>query len=121
MISEMSRGSVVVDVAVDQGGCIETCRPTTHDHPTYEVHGVIHYCVANMPGAVPQTSTFALTNTTRPFARKIADLGLVAAIQQDRALAKGLNTYGGQVTYEAVARDLGYPYVSIADAIGGQK
>jgi len=67
---------VVVDVAVDQGGCIETCRPTTHDDPTYSVHGVIHYCVANMPGAVPQTSTFALTNVTRPYARKIASLGL---------------------------------------------
>jgi len=121
MISEMSKGSVVVDVAVDQGGCIETCRPTTHDHPTYEVHGVIHYCVANMPGAVPQTSTFALTNTTRPYARKIADLGLVEALKQDRALAKGLNTYGGHVTYEAVARDLGYPYVPLSDAIGGKK
>ncbi|HYV43582.1 MAG TPA: alanine dehydrogenase [Myxococcaceae bacterium] len=121
MISEMSKGSVVVDVAVDQGGCIETCRPTTHDHPTYEVHGVIHYCVANMPGAVPQTSTFALTNTTRPYARKIADLGLVEALKQDRALAKGLNTYGGHVTYEAVARDLGYPYVPMSDAIGGKR
>jgi len=121
MISEMSKGSVVVDVAVDQGGCIETCRPTTHDHPTYEVHGVIHYCVANMPGAVPQTSTFALTNTTRPYARKIADLGLVEALKQDRALAKGLNTYGGHITYEAVARDLGYPYVPMSDAIGGKR
>jgi len=121
MIAEMSKGSVVVDVAVDQGGCIETCRPTTHDHPTYEVHGVIHYCVANMPGAVPQTSTFALTNTTRPYAKKIADLGLPEAIKQDRALAKGLNTYGGHVTYDAVARDLGYPYVPISDAIGAKK
>jgi len=121
MIAEMSKGSVVVDVAVDQGGCIETCRPTTHDHPTYEVHGVIHYCVANMPGAVPQTSTFALTNTTRPHGRKIADLGLAEALRQDRALAKGLNTYGGHVTCEAVARDLGYPYVSVADALGGRK
>src|SRR6185369_7820374 len=101
MISEMSKGSVVVDVAVDQDGCIETCRPTTHDHPTYEVHGVIDYCVANMPGA--------LTQTSRPYAKKIADLGLPEAIKQDRALAKGLNTYGGHVTYDAVARDLGYP------------
>ena len=81
LIKEMSQGSVVVDVAVDQGGCIETCKPTTHDNPTYVVHGVVHYCVANMPGAVPQTSTFALTNTTRPYARKIADLGLVEAVQ----------------------------------------
>ncbi len=118
LIREMSKGSVVVDVAVDQGGCIETCRPTTHDNPTYEVHGVVHYCVANMPGAVPQTSTFALTNMTRPYAIKIADLGLVEAAKADRALAKGLNTFGGHVTYEAVAKDLGYPYMPIADALG---
>jgi alanine dehydrogenase len=121
LISEMSKGSVVVDVAVDQGGCIETCRPTTHDNPTFELHGVIHYCVANMPGAVPQTSTYALTNTTRPYAKKIADLGLVEAIKSDKALAKGLNTYNGHVTYEIVARDLGYPYVSHMDALGGKK
>ncbi|HSP81016.1 MAG TPA: alanine dehydrogenase, partial [Myxococcaceae bacterium] len=87
------------------------------DNPTFVKHGVVHYCVANMPGAVPQTSTYALTNTTRPFSRKIADLGLVEAIKSDKALARGLNTYAGHVTYEAVARDLGYPYVSIADAI----
>jgi alanine dehydrogenase len=119
LISKMSKGSVVVDVAVDQGGCIETCRPTTHDNPTYEVRGVVHYCVANMPGAVPRTSTYALTNTTRPYGRKIADLGIVEAIKSDKALAKGLNTYGGHVTYEAVARDLGYAYVPIEEAIGG--
>jgi len=117
LIAEMTPGSVVVDVAVDQGGCIETCRPTTHDNPTYVVHGVIHYCVANMPGAVPQTSTYALTNATRPYARQIADLGIVEAIKRDPALAKGLNTYNGHVTYEAVARDLGYTYVAINDAI----
>ncbi|HET9452143.1 MAG TPA: alanine dehydrogenase, partial [Aggregicoccus sp.] len=86
LIKEMSPGSVVVDVAVDQGGCIETCVPTTHDNPTFVKHGVVHYCVANMPGAVPQTSTFALTNTTRPYARKIADLGLVEALKSDRSL-----------------------------------
>ena len=120
LIGEMSKGSVVVDVAVDQGGCIETCKPTTHDNPTYEVSGVIHYCVANMPGAVPQTSTYALTNTTRPYGRKIADLGLVEAIRQDKALARGLNTYGGHVTYEAVANDLGYAYVPILEALGGR-
>src|SRR4051795_6630413 len=102
LIKKMSKGSVVVDVAVDQGGCIETCRPTTHDNPTYEVAGVVHYCVANMPGAVPRTSTFALTNTTRPYGRKIADAGLVEAIKTDKALSRGLNTYGGHVTYEAV-------------------
>jgi len=111
---------VVVDVAVDQGGCIETIRATTHDNPTYEVSGVIHYGVANMPGAVPMTSTFALTNATRPYGRKIADLGLSEAIKSDVALARGLNTYGGHVTYEAVARDLGYDYVPIADALAGK-
>lgn len=120
LIKEMSKGSVVVDVAVDQGGCIETIRATTHDHPTYEVSGVIHYGVANMPGAVPMTSTFALTNATRPYGRKIADLGLAAAIKGDIALARGLNTYGGHITYEAVARDLGYDYMPIADAIAGK-
>jgi alanine dehydrogenase len=117
LIREMTPGSVVVDVAVDQGGCIETCRPTTHDNPTYAVHGVVHYCVANMPGAVPHTSTFALTNVTRPYARRIADVGLVEALRRDRALARGVNTYGGSVTYEAVARDLGHPYVPLEQAL----
>ena len=120
LIKEMSKGSVVVDVAVDQGGCIETIKATTHDHPTYEVSGVIHYGVANMPGAVPMTSTFALTNATRPYGRKIADLGLSAAIKSDLALARGLNTFGGHITYEAVARDLGYEYLPILDAISGK-
>lgn len=120
LIKEMSKGSVVVDVAVDQGGCIETIKPTTHDNPTYEVSGVIHYGVANMPGAVPMTSTFALTNATRPFGRKIADLGIVAAVRADPALARGLNTYGGHVTYDAVARDLGYDYLPILDAVHGK-
>jgi alanine dehydrogenase len=117
LIAEMTPGSVVVDVAVDQGGCIETCKPTTHDHPTYVVHGVVHYCVANMPGAVPHTSTFALTNVTRSYAKRIADLGLAEAVRQDKALARGINTYGGAVTYEAVARDLGHPYVPLHDAL----
>ncbi|MCI0570524.1 MAG: alanine dehydrogenase [Myxococcaceae bacterium] len=119
LIREMKKGSVVVDVAVDQGGCIETCRPTTHDNPTYELHGVIHYCVANMPGAVPQTSTFALNAATQPFGKRLADLGLVEAVKRDKALARGLNTYAGHVTYEAVAKDMGYPYVPVADAIRG--
>ncbi|PZR10195.1 MAG: alanine dehydrogenase [Archangium gephyra] len=119
LIKEMSKGSVVVDVAVDQGGCIETIKATTHDNPTYEVSGVIHYGVANMPGAVPMTSTFALTNATRPYGRTIADKGLKAAVEGDIALARGLNTFGGHVTYEAVARDLGYPYVPIAEAMAG--
>jgi alanine dehydrogenase len=120
LIKEMSKGSVVVDVAVDQGGCIETIKATTHDNPTYEVSGVIHYGVANMPGAVPMTSTFALTNATRPYGRKIADLGLAAAVKSDLALARGLNTFGGHITYEAVAKDLGYDYVPIHDAISGK-
>jgi alanine dehydrogenase len=118
LIAEMSPGSVVVDVAVDQGGCIETCKPTTHDNPTFTVHGVVHYCVANMPGAVPQTSTYALTNTTRPYSRKIADMGLIEAVKSDRALARAMNTYNGHVTYEAVAKDMGYDYVPITDAFG---
>src|SRR4029077_2356042 len=94
LIREMTPGAVVVDVAVDQGGAIETCRPTTHDNPTYVVHGVVHYCVANMPGAVAQTSTWALTNTTMSYALKIADAGgLAAAAKLDRALMKGINVY----------------------------
>jgi alanine dehydrogenase len=121
LIREMSPGSVVVDVAVDQGGCIETCRPTTHDNPTYIVDGVVHYCVANMPGAVPQTSTYALTNVTRPYGKKIADLGIVEAVRRDPALARAVNTFGGHVTYEAVARDLGHPYVSLAEAMKGSR
>jgi len=103
LISRMEKGSVVVDVAVDQGGCIATCRPTTHDNPTYEVHGVVHYCVANMPGAVSHTSTWALTNTTISYAVQIANKGLVAAAKADRALMLGINTYGGHVTYGPVA------------------
>ena len=99
MIATMEKGSVVVDVAVDQGGCIETCRPTNHDNPTYEVHGVVHYCVANMPGAVAQTSTWALTNVTARYAERIASQGLRAAAQADRGLALGINTYAGAVTY----------------------
>jgi alanine dehydrogenase len=103
LISKMEKGSVVVDVAVDQGGCIATCRPTTHDNPTYEVHGVVHYCVANMPGAVSHTSTWALTNVTAGYAAQIADRGLVAAARASRALQLGINTFGGHVTYGPVA------------------
>jgi alanine dehydrogenase len=118
LVKEMSPGSVVVDVAVDQGGCIETCRPTTHDRPTYEMYGVIHYCVTNMPGAVPRTSTFALTNATLPYARIIADRGLAAAARSEPPLARGVNTASGHVTHKAVARDLGYPYVPVEAALG---
>jgi alanine dehydrogenase len=117
LVAQMSPGSVVVDVAVDQGGCIETCKPTTHDDPTYVVHGVVHYCVANMPGAVPHTSTFALTNATTGYAKRIAALGCAEASRQDRALAKGFNTFDGHVTHEAVARDLGYPYTPLQDVV----
>lgn len=110
MISSMSKGSVVVDVAVDQGGCIETCRPTSHQNPTYEVDGVIHYCVPNMPGVVPRTSTYALTNVTLKYASMLAAMGVEDAVAKDRNLMKGLNVYGGHVVYEPVARDLGMEY-----------
>jgi alanine dehydrogenase len=118
LISRMEPGSVVVDVAVDQGGCIETCRPTTHDNPTYEVDGVVHYCVANMPGAVSQTSTWALTNTTISYAIKIAEQGIVAAAKADRALAKGINVYGGHVACEPVAQAHKLEYVPLSKLIG---
>ena len=117
LISQMTPGSVVVDVAVDQGGCIETCRPTTHDHPTYTVHGVVHYCVANMPGAVAQTSTFALTNATISYAVKLAELGVVEAARRDRALALGINTFNGLCTYKAVADALDLPYTPLEKAL----
>ena len=118
LIKKMEKGSVVVDVAVDQGGCIETCRPTTHDNPTYDVHGVVHYCVANMPGAVSQTSTWALTNTTVGYAVKIAESGIVKAAKTDRALALGINTYAGKVTCEGVAAAHKLEYVPIEKAFG---
>ena len=110
MISSMTPGSVVVDVAVDQGGCIETCRPTTHQNPTYEVDGVIHYCVANMPGVVARTSTYALTNATFRYGSMLAKMGVEEAIAKDKALYHGLNVYNGFVAYEPVARDLGMEY-----------
>ena len=110
MISTMSKGSVVVDVAVDQGGCIETCKPTSHQNPVYEVDGVIHYCVPNMPGVVSRTSTYALTNVTLRYGMKLAAMGVEEAVAQDPALLKGLNVYGGFVCYEPVAKDLGMEY-----------
>lgn len=110
MIATMSKGSVVVDVAVDQGGCIETCKVTSHTNPTYEVNGVIHYCVPNMPGVVARTSTYALTNATFRYASMLARMGVEEAIAKDPALYKGLNVYGGYVAYEPVARDLGMQY-----------
>ncbi|WP_152394027.1 alanine dehydrogenase [Paenibacillus guangzhouensis] len=114
MVRTMKKGAVIVDVAVDQGGSIETIdRVTTHDNPVYEKHGIIHYAVANMPGAVPRTSTFALTNVTFPYALEIASKGLVAALQGNAALALGVNTYKGQVTYRAVAEAVGKPYAPL--------
>ena len=110
MISSMSKGSVVVDVAVDQGGCIETCRPTSHQNPTYDVDGVIHYCVPNMPGVVSRTSTYALTNVTLKYASMLAAMGVEDALAKDKALFKGLNVYNGYVCYEPVAKDLGMEY-----------
>ncbi|HEX4899166.1 MAG TPA: hypothetical protein VFV61_01460, partial [Pyrinomonadaceae bacterium] len=106
----MKPGAVLVDVAIDQGGCIETTHPTTHSDPTYYVEGVLHYCVANMPGAVPRTSTFALTNATLPYALKLANKGFLNAIGSDNGLKEGVNTYDGYCTYEAVAvsQDLQY-------------
>ena len=112
MVARMKKGAVVVDVAIDQGGCFETSRPTTHAEPTYEVDGVVHYCVANMPGAVARTSTFALNNATIGHAIALAGKGWKQALRDDAHLRMGLNVAEGKVTYEAVARDLGYAYVS---------
>jgi alanine dehydrogenase len=113
MIREMKKGSVIVDVAIDQGGCVETAHATTHSDPVYEVDGVIHYCVANMPGAVPRTSTIALTNATLPYTRRLANLGFAKAIEEP-GLAEGVNVYNGAITYEAVAQSQGRPYVALS-------
>ena len=110
MVRGMKRGAVLVDVAVDQGGCIETTHETTHNDPVYEMHGVIHYCVGNMPGAVPYTSTYALTNATLPYVLEVAAHGTAHAVAADPALAHGLNTHAGDVTNEPVASFLGLPY-----------
>ena len=112
-LRRMKDGSVIVDVAVDQGGCVESARPTTHNDPTYSVHGVIHYCVANMPGAVPRTSTLALTNATFPYVLKLANSGWEAACDEDPDLALGVNIAGGKVTYEAVAEAFGLEYTPL--------
>ena len=118
MLGTMKPGSVLVDVAIDQGGCFETSHATTHADPTYVVDGVVHYCVANMPGAVARTSTYALNNVTLPHALKIADLGWQAALKANPNLADGLNVHDGKVTYEAVARELGYEYTPVAEVLG---
>jgi alanine dehydrogenase len=119
MLRDVPDGAVIVDVAVDQGGCIETTHPTTHSDPTYYVEGVLHYCVANMPGAVPRTSTFALTNATLPYALKLANKGFIAAIQGDPGLKEGVNTYAGRLTYEAVALAQELEYTPVAEMLGG--
>ena len=110
MLRRMEKGAVLVDISIDQGGCFETSRPTTHADPTYVVDGVVHYCVTNMPGAVPRTSTFALTNATLPYVRALADLGWRKALGRDPGFAAGLNVHEGAITHEAVARDLGMEY-----------
>jgi alanine dehydrogenase len=117
LISRMKKGAVVVDVAIDQGGCFETSRATTHAEPVYSVDGVVHYCVANMPGAVARTSTFALNNATIGHALALADKGWKAALKDDAHLCRGLNICRGQVTCEAVARDLGYPFTDAASLL----
>src|SRR2546425_3087345 len=113
MLKDVADGAVIVDVAVDQGGCVETTHPTTHSDPTYYVEGVLHYCVANMPGAVPRTSTFALTNATLPYALKLANKGFQEAVKRDSGLAAGVNTYAGKLTYEAVAVSQGREYAAL--------
>jgi alanine dehydrogenase len=118
MVKAMKPGSVIIDVAVDQGGIFETVdRVTTHAEPTYDKHGVVHYAVANMPGAVPRTSTIALTNVTIPYALQIANKGMSQAIRENKALLLGVNVVGGSITYEAVAKDLGYEYVPVEQAL----
>lgn len=116
-LSAMKDGSVLVDVAIDQGGCFETSHATTHEEPIYEVDGIVHYCVANMPGAVPRTSTFALNNATLPFVLALANKGAKQALLDDPHLLEGLNVHRGMVTYEDVARDLGYEYVAAEKAL----
>ncbi|MEO5587841.1 MAG: alanine dehydrogenase [Novosphingobium sp.] len=118
MLACMKPGAVLVDVAIDQGGCFETSHPTTHDNPTFVVAGIVHYCVANMPGAVARTSTYALNNVTLPHALKMADLGWREALAADPHLANGLNVHAGRVTYQAVAQALGYDSVPAAEILG---
>ncbi|RZK34287.1 MAG: alanine dehydrogenase, partial [Hymenobacter sp.] len=113
MLKTMRPGTVLVDVAVDQGGCIETCKPTTHENPTFIIDDVVHYCVANMPGAVPYTSTLALTNATLPYAVQLANLGWQAACRRNQALRLGLNVVHGEVVYQGVADAWGLPLVDV--------
>lgn len=117
MLSLMKEGSVIVDVAVDQGGCFETTRPTTHSNPTYVVDGVIHYCVANMPGKVPRTSTFALTNATLPYALRLANHGVIETVREDISIARGVNLWEGKVTHRGVAEATGLDFVPLKELI----
>jgi len=117
MVSRMKKGSVIVDVAIDQGGCIETARPTTHSDPSYVVSGVVHYAVTNMPGAVPHTSTLALTNATFPYVMRLANLGAKKALQSDPGLMEGVNTFKGHITYAAVAESQKVKYVNVKDLL----
>ncbi len=120
MVAKMKKGAVIVDVAIDQGGCIETARPTTHSDPSYEVNGVVHYCVTNMPAAVPNTSTLALTNATFPYLLKLAKLGAEAAIEDDKGFAEGVNTYKGILTYPAVAEAQLREWTPVAELLPGE-
>ncbi len=115
----MKPHAVLVDVSIDQGGCFETSRPTTHTDPTYEVDGITHYCVANMPGAVPITSTYALTNATMPYVVQLANAGVARAVEENPGLRPGVNVVGGNITYEPVASAVGVPYVPLEDALAG--
>jgi alanine dehydrogenase len=117
MVAGMKKGAVIVDVAIDQGGCIETARPTTHSEPSYVVDGVVHYCVTNMPAAVPNTSTLALTNATFPYVMKLAKMGPKAAIQSDSGLQQGVNAYQGVLTCEPVAKSQGKAWKPAAEAV----
>ena len=117
MVADMKKGAVIVDVAIDQGGCVETARPTSHSNPSYVVDGVVHYCVTNMPGAVPHTSTLALTNSTFPYLLRIANLGVREALKQDAGLAEGLNTWMGTLTYRGVAESQQRAWTAAASLI----
>jgi alanine dehydrogenase len=119
MVAEMKPGAVIVDVAIDQGGCIETARPTTHSEPAYTVNGVVHYCVTNMPAAVPHTSTLALTNATFPYVIKLAQHGAIGAIKSNSGLREGVNTYQGNVTYAAVAESQGKRSKDVMELVQG--
>ncbi|MGB9591205.1 MAG: alanine dehydrogenase, partial [Candidatus Kryptoniota bacterium] len=117
MLKDMKDGAVIIDVSVDQGGCIETCKPTTHENPTFVVDGVLHYCVANMPGAVPFTSTIALTNATLPYAIEIADSGWEKACKTNHEIKPGLNMAFGKITYKGVADAFGFEYTPVDEVL----